>query len=98
MGSPNVLVAPNPTSSFRIKRTFGAPVGASTLFGKSGVESLTVRPILPWKGDSGFGSTLSWVKAQVTGALQRMSANKEASVVCLIELLIFSADFTAVSS
>jgi hypothetical protein len=27
------------------------------LLGKSGVESLTVRPILPWNGGSGFGKT-----------------------------------------
>jgi len=98
MGPPNVLLAPNPTSSVKIKRTFGAPFGASTLFGKSGVESFTVRPILPWNGGSGFGSTLSWAKAQVTGALQRMSANRETSVVSLMELLIFSAHFIAVSS
>src|SRR5215471_14573290 len=92
MGPPNVLLAPNPTSSVKIKRTFGAPFGASTLFGKSGVESFTVRPILPWKGDSGFGSTLSWAKAQATGALIRISASVKARVICLTELLLFGAD------
>src|SRR5215469_3836755 len=37
-------------------RTLGAPVGASSPFGKSGLESFTVRPIVPPKGASGFGS------------------------------------------
>src|SRR5262245_26570091 len=97
MGPPNVLLAPNPTSSVKIKRTFGAPFGASTLFGKSGVESFTVRPILPWNGGSGFGSTLSWAKAQETGALQTKRPSAEASVIRLMKL-IFSADFMAVSS
>src|SRR5215470_1326858 len=57
MGPPNVLLAPNPTSSVKIRRTFGAPCGASTPFGKSGVESFTVRPIWPLKGGSGCGKT-----------------------------------------
>src|SRR5215468_6225891 len=56
MGPPNVLLAPNPTSSVRISRIFGAPAGASTPFGKSGLESFTVRPIFPLKGASGFGN------------------------------------------
>jgi len=59
IGPPKVLVAAKPTSSVRINRTLGAPAGASTPFGKSGVDSLTVRPIFPWKGGSGFGSTTS---------------------------------------
>src|SRR5262249_37345904 len=57
IGPPNVLDAPNPTSSVMINSTLGAPAGASTCFGKSGVESLTVRPILPLNGGSGLGST-----------------------------------------
>src|SRR5262249_4593469 len=57
IGPPNVLDAPKPTSSVRIKSTFGAPFGACTSFGKSGVESLTVRPILPWKGGPDWGRT-----------------------------------------
>ena len=36
----------------------GAPAGASTPFGKSGVETLTVRPILPRNGGSGLGEDL----------------------------------------
>src|SRR6516225_1032354 len=55
IGPPKVLLAPKPTSSVRINKTLGAPAGASTPFGKSGVESLTVRPILPWYGGSGLG-------------------------------------------
>jgi len=47
IGPPKVLLAPKPTSSVRIRSTLGAPAGASTPFGKSGVESLTVRPIRP---------------------------------------------------
>src|SRR5262247_2576292 len=65
IGPPKVLVAPKPTSSVRISRTLGAPAGASTPFGKSGVESLTVRPIFPSNGGSGFGNTLaSWDAAE----------------------------------
>src|SRR6516225_12204527 len=55
IGPPKVLVAPKPTSSVSINRTLGAPAGASTLFGKSGVESFRVRPILPRNSNSGFG-------------------------------------------
>src|SRR5215831_19881131 len=57
IGPPKVLEAPKPTSSVRIKRTFGAPCGAWTSFGKSGVDPLTVRPILPLNGGSGWGNT-----------------------------------------
>src|SRR6516225_626423 len=56
MGPPKTLVAPNPTSSVRISRIFGAPAGAPRPFGKSGFESFTVRPIFPLKGASGFGN------------------------------------------
>src|SRR6516165_11800479 len=57
IGPPKVLLAPKPTSSVMIKRILGAPLGASTPFGKSGVESFTVRPIFPWNGCSGLGRT-----------------------------------------
>src|SRR5262249_40111347 len=53
IGPPNVLDAPKPTSSVRIRSTLGAPLGAWTSRGKSGFESLTVRPILPLTGGSG---------------------------------------------
>src|ERR1700733_1694052 len=56
-GPPNVLLAPKPTSSVRIRRTFGAPLGALTSCGKSLVESSTVRPMCPLKGCSGRGNT-----------------------------------------
>src|SRR5215467_12520508 len=39
-----------------MSRMLGAPAGGSTPFGKSGFESLTVRPIFPLKGASGFGN------------------------------------------
>src|SRR5262249_61578261 len=54
---PKVLVAPKPTSSVKINRMLGAPFGASTPFGKSGVESFTVRSILPSNCGSGRGNT-----------------------------------------
>src|SRR5471032_1756047 len=40
-----------------MSRTFGAPLGAVIPLGKSGVDSLAVRSILPLKGGSGRGST-----------------------------------------
>src|SRR5262245_37631732 len=58
IGPPNVLEAPKPTSSVMIKSTFGSPLGAWTSLGKSGVDSLAVRPILPWNGGSGLGRTV----------------------------------------
>src|ERR1700693_5766408 len=56
-GPPNVLLAPKPTSSVMMSRTFGAPLGALTSCGKSLVDSSTVRPMWPLKGCSGLGST-----------------------------------------
>src|SRR5476649_1579541 len=56
-GPPNVLLAPKPTSSVRMSRTFGAPLGALTSCGKSLVDSPMVRPMCPLKGCSGRGST-----------------------------------------
>jgi hypothetical protein len=56
-GPPNVDEAPKPTSSVKMSRTFGAPFGAATSFGKSFTDSLTVRPILPPNGCSGRGRT-----------------------------------------
>src|SRR5580698_7631915 len=57
MGPPKVLEAPNPVSSVMMSRTFGASLGAVTVLGKSGLESFALRPITPWKGASGTGST-----------------------------------------
>src|SRR4051812_12083882 len=56
-GPPNVDDAPKPTSSVRMSRTLGAPLGAVTSAGKSFVESLVVRPTCPRNGNSGRGST-----------------------------------------
>src|SRR5262245_40190850 len=75
IGPPKVLVAPKPTSSVRINRTLGAPTGASTPFGKSGVESLRVRPIFPAKGGSGFGKTLGVWDAAGRGSAVDTSAD-----------------------
>src|SRR5262245_47927819 len=60
IGPPNVLDAPKPTSSVRIKRTLGAPAGACTSFGKSFVDACAVRAIFPlsvWSecGNTSFG-------------------------------------------
>src|SRR5262245_3311491 len=49
--------------SVKIKSTFGAPLGASIPLGKSGVESLTVRPILPLNGCSARGRALASLSA-----------------------------------
>src|SRR6516225_5312779 len=68
IGPPNVLVAPKPTSSVKIKRTLGAPAGASTPFGKSGTEPFRVRSILPWNGGSGLGNMLGVSERAVRGS------------------------------
>ena len=39
------------------KQQGGPGVWAWTSLGKSGVDSFTARPILPWTGGSGLGST-----------------------------------------
>src|SRR5262245_34008660 len=75
IGPPKVLVAPKPTSSVRINRTLGAPAGASTPFGKSGVESFTVRPIFPSNGGSGRGNTLASCDAAVRGSAADATAD-----------------------
>jgi hypothetical protein len=51
-----------------MSKTFGAPFGASTPLGKSGVDSLTVRAILPANGCSGFGKASSAPVVRVTQA------------------------------
>src|ERR1700727_1936585 len=56
-GPPKVVLAPKPTSSVRMRRTFGAPLGALTSCGKSLVDSSTVRPMCPLNGGSGRGNT-----------------------------------------
>src|SRR5262245_55691061 len=55
IGPPNVLGAPKPVSSVMMSRTFGAPLGAVTAFGKSGVDSLALRPMTPPNAGSGAG-------------------------------------------
>src|SRR5215475_10639148 len=55
IGPPKVLGAPKPVSSVMIRRTFGAPLGAVTSLGKSGLDSLALRPMTPPNGASGTG-------------------------------------------
>src|SRR5262245_39753528 len=55
IGPPKVLGAPKPVSSVIMSRTFGAPVGAVTALGKSGVDSLALRPMTPPNSGSGAG-------------------------------------------
>src|SRR5476649_133399 len=68
-GPPNVLLAPKPTSSVRMSRTFGAPLGALTSCGKSLVDSSTVRPMCPLKVCSGRGSTSCALADSATDAI-----------------------------
>src|SRR5262245_12673450 len=57
IGPPKVLGAPKPVSSVMMRRTFGAPLGAVTSLGKSGLDSLALRPMTPPNGASGTGRT-----------------------------------------
>src|SRR5215475_14671366 len=57
IGPPKVLDAPKPVSSVMISKIFGAPFGAVTGFGKSGFDSLALRPITPWNCGCGIGRT-----------------------------------------
>src|SRR5262245_27621831 len=57
MTPPKVLGAPNPTSSVMINRTFGAPLGGTTLGVQYGLESSALMPMLPPNFTSGnFGN------------------------------------------
>src|SRR5215472_3235633 len=75
MGPPKVLVAPKPTSSVKIRRTLGAPAGASTPFGKSGTEPFKVRSIVPLKGGSGLGNIASVAASAERGSAVVASAD-----------------------
>src|SRR5499426_1376595 len=55
IGPPKVLAAPKPVSSVMISRTLGAPLGAVTSLGKSGLDSLALRPMTPPNGASRTG-------------------------------------------
>src|SRR6266478_7545136 len=57
IGPPNVPDAPKPVSSVKISRMFGAPSDAVTALGKSGLDSLDLRPMTPPKRGWGTGST-----------------------------------------
>src|SRR5262245_58571604 len=56
-GPPNVLDMLKPTSSARNRKMSGAPCGAVRGFGMSGVDSDTVRPIVPANGSGSSGRT-----------------------------------------
>ncbi len=70
-GPPKVLIAPKPTSSVRISRIFGAPLGALVSGRKSRVESFGVRQMWPLKGGSGRGRTSC---AQLTPIIAKTAA------------------------
>src|SRR6476660_6242565 len=55
---PKVLVIPYPWSSVMIKRTFGAPLGGTTVGGQYGLESGAVSLITPPNFGSGGGICL----------------------------------------
>src|SRR6476619_7007209 len=55
---PKVLVIPYPWSSVMIKRTFGAPLGGTTVGGQYGLESTAVGLITPPNFGSGGGICL----------------------------------------
>src|SRR5262245_26801452 len=55
IGPPKVLAAPKPTSSVMMSKTFGAPLGALTSLGKSGLDVRAMRSIWPLNGASGLG-------------------------------------------
>src|SRR5215471_14491407 len=57
IGPPKALAAPKPVSSVMMSRTLGAPFGAVTSLGKSGLDSVALRPITPPNGASGTGRT-----------------------------------------
>src|SRR5262245_39593699 len=55
IGPPKVLAAPKPVSSVMMSSTLGAPLRAVTSLGKSGLDSLALRPMTPPNGASGLG-------------------------------------------
>src|SRR5262249_3358149 len=57
MTPPNVDGAPKPTSSVKIRSTFGAPAGAATAAGPPEGLSFAFGMIVPLKGGVGVGST-----------------------------------------
>src|SRR5215831_18091343 len=53
----------------------GAPAGASTPFGKSGTDPFKVRSIVPLKGGSGLGNTMSVAASAERGSAVDASAD-----------------------
>jgi hypothetical protein len=72
IGPPKVLAAPKPVSSVMMSKTFGAPFGAVTAFGKSGVDSLVLRPddaAELWLWGRKYGRPSCWRCASVRSRL-----------------------------
>src|SRR5262245_46513557 len=55
---PNVDACPKPVSSVRMRRTLGAPSGATRGLGKSGLDCCHVCPICPANGVAERGKTV----------------------------------------
>src|SRR4051812_49737654 len=57
-GPPNALEAPNPTSSSRTTRTFGAPAGGSSgsIGGDAAAGALSSSVVSPPRGGAGVGN------------------------------------------
>jgi hypothetical protein len=64
-----------------INKTFGAPFGAVTARGKSGFDSLALRPITPSNGGAGIGRIVapvdgggaSWASVLVERPMQQLT-------------------------
>src|SRR5262245_55204630 len=95
IGPPKVLAAPKPVSSVMMSRTLGAPLGAVTSLGKSGLDSFALRPMTPPNGASGTGSTgeppvvgfsadLSWAYRLVMSPPEAVSQPRKAADVSTV--------------
>src|SRR5262245_61619706 len=101
IGPPKVLAAPKPVSSVMMSRTLGAPSGAVTSLGKSGLDSSALRPMTPPNGTSGTGRTgeppvvgfsagLSWAYRLVMSppeAVSQPSKAADASTVVAVRIV-----------
>src|SRR5207249_4532182 len=88
---PNVPHCPNPASSIRMIKTFGAPAGALARAIVPGLESLKVRPIFAsLKASSGLGKTTcaAWLCKQDVEAV-KMQTSTVLSNCCLVFMFGF---------
>src|SRR5262249_47627996 len=97
IGPPKVLAAPNPVSSVMMSRTFGAPAGAVTDFGKSGVDSLVLRPITPPNCGRGIGSTAEPPSGVVPCASAELDSAMQPQTVATIAALSYRCLDEAIS-